>query len=172
MNNMNKYVISIVFFFACSATMMAQQAKIGYFSYDAVLKSSPDYQTAMSNIETLRKQYDIELVAAQKEFTEKYELFLDQQAELVPAIREKRQADLQALMERNEKFSSEAQRLIKQAEKDILAPIKAKILSAIDTVGSSGHYLMIVNIDSEACPYIDASSSEDVTESIKNKLIP
>jgi outer membrane protein len=152
--------------------MMAQQAKIGYFSYDAVLKSCADYQSAMSNIDALRKQYDNELVAAQKEFTEKYELFLDQQAELVPAIREKRQADLQAMMERNEKFSSEAQRLINQAEKDILAPIKAKILSAIDAVGSNGHYLMIVNIDSEACPYIDASLSEDVTESIKNKLIP
>ena len=92
---MRKLTIAIFMVFACCVTAVAQQAKIGYFSYKAILEDMPDYVTAMLGVETLRKQYDEELKAASDEFNEKYELFLDQQNMLDEPMKQKRQADLQ-----------------------------------------------------------------------------
>lgn len=167
---MKKSFLIITMFFACCATMMAQQAKIGYFSHSQVLKEMPEYTAAMQSIEELRKQYAEELKNAENEFNEKYELFLDQQKMLDDAIRQKRQADLQALLDRNTQFRNQAERLLKQAEDDAIAPAKQQLNKAVQTVGYSGAYLMIVNTDSEACPYIDATRAEDVTAKIKSYL--
>lgn len=167
---MRKLTIAIFMVFACCVTAVAQQAKIGYFSYKAILEDMPDYVTAMLGVETLRKQYDEELKAASDEFNEKYELFLDQQNMLDEPIKQKRQADLQSLLDRNTQFRNESMRLLKQAEQDALAPVKQKLNKAIQSVGYSGAFLLIVNTDSEACPYIDSNSAEDVTAKIKSYI--
>ena len=44
------------------------------------------------------------------------------------------------------------------------------INKAIQSVGYSGAFLLIVNTDSEACPYIDSNSAEDVTAKIKSYI--
>ena len=167
---MRKLTIAIFMVFACCVTAVAQQAKIGYFSYKAILEDMPDYVTAMLGVETLRKQYDEELKAASDEFNEKYELFLDQQSMLDEPIKQKRQADLQSLLDRNTQFRNESMRLLRQAEQDALAPVKQKLNKAIQRVGYSGAFLLIVNTDSEACPYIDSNSAEDVTAKIKSYI--
>ena len=167
---MRKLTIAIFMVFACCVTAVAQQAKIGYFSYKAILEDMPDYVTAMLGVETLRKQYDEELKAASDEFNEKYELFLDQQSMLDEPIKQKRQSDLQSLLDRNTQFRNESMRLLKQAEQDALALVKQKLNKAIQSVGYSGAFLLIVNTDSEACPYIDSSSAEDVTAKIKSYI--
>ena len=167
---MRKLTIAIFMVFACCVTAVAQQAKIGYFSYKAILEDMPDYVTAMLGVETLRKQYDEELKAASDEFNEKYELFLDQQSMLDEPIKQKRQADLQSLLDRNTQFRNQSMRLLRQAEQDALAPVKQKLNKAIQSVGYSGAFLLIVNTDSEACPYIDSNSAEDVTAKIKSYI--
>ena len=167
---MRKLTIAIFMVFACCVTAVAQQAKIGYFSYKAILEDMPDYVTAMLGVETLRKQYDEELKAASDEFNEKYELFLDQQSMLHEPIKQKRQSDLQSLLDRNTQFRNESMRLLKQAEQDALAPVKQKLNKAIQSVGYSGAFLLIVNTDSEACPYIDSNSAEGVTAKIKSYI--
>ena len=167
---MRKLTIAIFMVFACCVTAVAQQAKIGYFSYKAILEDMPDYVTAMLGVETLRKQYDEELKAASDEFNEKYELFLDQQNMLDEPIKQKRQADLQSVLDRNTQFRNESMRLLRQAEQDALAPVKQKLNKAIQSVGYSGAFLLIVNTDSEACPYIDSNSAEDVTAKIKSYI--
>ena len=48
----------------------AQQMRIGYFSYNAVLKATPEYVSAKANIENLRKQYDSEIQFAEKDFND------------------------------------------------------------------------------------------------------
>lgn len=166
---MKKIIFTISLIFACFATAMAQQAKIGYFSYNEALQAMPEYAIAMAELDNLKKQYDEELKGAEDEFNDKFELFLEQQATLAPAIRDKRQADLQDILDRNTRFRQEAERLLAQAEKDLLAPLKKKLQEAIRAVGTSEQYFVILNTDSEAAPYIDANLSEDVTDKIISK---
>lgn len=69
------------------------QTRFGYFSYEEVLKSMPDYVLAQRSIDDLRVKYDAELKRAEEEFNSKYEEFLEVQKDLVPAILRKRQAE-------------------------------------------------------------------------------
>lgn len=146
------------------------QTRFGYFSFDNVLKSMPDYVMAQRSIDDLRQKYDAEMKRAEDEFNSKYEEFLDVQKDLVPAILRKRQAELQEMMQKNINFKNESQRLLKQAEADAFAPVKNKLYNALTKVGQAQGYAFILNTDGDACPYVNPEMSEDATELIKEAL--
>ena len=154
----------------CSVFCAAGAQKIGHFSYGAVISALPDYKEAQQQLDRQRSQYGEELKSAEQEFSEKYEMFIEQQATLDPTIRDKRQADLQDLLKRNMKFRNDAENLLKQTEQDLMSPIKARIKQAINSVGQQGKFLLIVNTDSDACPYLDGAATEDVTATILGLL--
>lgn len=146
------------------------QTRFGYFSFDNVLKSMPDYVMAQRSIDDLRQKYDAEMKRAEDEFNSKYEEFLDVQKDLVPAILRKRQAELQEMMQKNINFKNESQRLLKQAEADAFAPVKNKLYNALTKVGQAQGYAFILNTDGDACPYVNPEMGEDATEHIKEAL--
>lgn len=146
------------------------QTRFGYFSFDNVLKSMPDYVMAQRSIDDLRQKYDTEMKRAEDEFNSKYEEFLDVQKDLVPAILRKRQAELQEMMQKNINFKNESQRLLKQAEADAFAPMKNKLYNALTKVGQAQGYAFILNTDGDACPYVNPEMGEDATELIKEAL--
>lgn len=146
------------------------QTRFGYFSFDNVLKSMPDYVMAQRSIDDLRQKYDAEMKRAEDEFNSKYEEFLDVQKDLVPAILRKRQAELQEMMQKNINFKNESQRLLKHAEADAFAPVKNKLYNALTKVGQAQGYAFILNTDGDACPYVNPEMGEDATELIKEAL--
>lgn len=146
------------------------QTRFGYFSFDNVLKSMPDYVMAQRSIDDLRQKYDAEMKRAEDEFNSKYEEFLDVQKDLVPAILRKRQAELQEMMQKNINFKNESQRLLKQAEADAFAPVKNKLYNALTKVGQAQGYAFILNTDGDACPYVNPEMGEDATKLIKEAL--
>jgi outer membrane protein len=148
----------------------AQQMKLGYFSYDAVLKATPDYISAKSSIENLKKQYDAEIQIAQKDFNDKYENFIENQSGMAEAIREKRQSELQSILERNMAFKQESDRLLAKAEEEAMAPLRAKLDNAIKALGSEKDFIAILNTDNNAVPYINPIIGEDVTDILIDKI--
>lgn len=146
------------------------QTRFGYFSFDNVLKSMPDYVMAQRSIDDLRQKYDAEMKRAEDEFNSKYEEFLDVQKDLVPAILRKRQAELQEMMQKNINFKNESQRLLKQAEADAFAPVKNKLYNALTKVGQAQGYAFILNTDGDACPYVDSTKGDDINMLISDAL--
>ena len=146
------------------------QTRFGYFSYEEVLKSMPDYVLAQRGINDLRLKYDAELKRAEDEFNSKYEEFLEVQKDLVPAILHKRQAELQEMMQKNINFKNESQRLLQQAETDAFAPVKAKLNTAIKKVGQAQGYAFVLNTDNNACPYVNPEMGENATKLIQEAL--
>ena len=165
-----KHILSIILITLFSLSASAQMMKIGTFSYDAALHSMPDYAIVQKNISDLRAQYDAEVKSSEKEFSEKYELFLEQQAAMNTAIREKRQSELQIMMERNVAFRAESRRLVKQAEAEAMKPLKEKLDGVIKKVGEDNGYIIILNTDANACPFIQSSLVEDVNALIVEEL--
>ena len=148
----------------------AQQMKIGYFSYNAVLKATPDYLTATANIENLKKQYDAEIQIAQKDFNDKYENFIENINGMASAIREKRQSELQSILERNIAFKQESERLLAKAEEEALTPLRNKLDNAIKSLGNDNNFVVILNTDNNAVPYINPMIGEDVTDLLIDRI--
>lgn len=146
------------------------QVKFGYFSYEQTLKSMPEYKIVLDNMADLKSKYDAETKRAEEEFNRKYEEFLDGQREFAPTILQKRQAELQELLHRNVAFKAESERLLAEAEKEAFAPLHQKISNALKRIGAQNGYAFVLNTDGNACPYIDPTMGEDVTDMLKDAL--
>ena len=162
--------IFLLLFVLALPLLASAQIRFGVFSYDTVLKSMSDYIMAQRTIDGLRQKYDSEMKRSEQEFNAKYEEFLEEQRDLVPAILRKRQTEIQEMMEKNVAFKQEAQRLLSQAEADALTPVKRKLNEAVAQVGAQQGYAFILNTDGDACPYINPEMGEDATEAIRAEL--
>lgn len=146
------------------------QIKFGYLSYSEVLKSMPDYAVMQKNLESLRTQYAEETKRAEEEFNSKYEAFLEGQKDFAPVILEKRQSELQELLNKNIAFKEEAARLLQQAESDMTVPLKQKLNSVLSKIAKDSGYILILNTDGDTLPFIDPAYGEDITTFTKNVL--
>lgn len=146
------------------------QIKFGYLSYAEALKSMPDYSVMQTNLESLRKQYAAETKRAEDEFNSKYEDFLSGQKDFAPAILDKRQSELQELLDKNMAFKKEAARLLRQAEDDMTAPLRKKLNDTLSKIARDRGYILIINTDADAVPFIDPEYGEDINEFVKNVL--
>lgn len=149
----------------------AQTAKYATFSYDSVMHVMPDYKAALATLADLRKQYDAEIKRTEDDFNAKYESFIEVYSELDINIRNKRQSELQELMARGMAFKEETRRLLRNAEKDLLKPVRARIDAALTEVAQENGYDFVLNTDNNAIPYTNPEISEDITMLLKEKLV-
>ena len=153
------------------AAIVAQSAlRFGYFSFEQVFHTMPGYAIAKHNMDELRAKYDEETKRVETEFNTKYEEFLDGQRSYAKTILEKRQAELRELMEKNIAFKAEANRLLKQAEDEAFAPLKAKVNEEAQKMGKEKGFAFILNTDNNAAPYLNAEMGEDITAALEEKL--
>ncbi|MBR0115826.1 MAG: OmpH family outer membrane protein [Prevotella sp.] len=150
--------------------MVGAQVKFGYFSYEQTLKWMPEYKIVVDNMNDLKSKYDAETKRVEEEFNRKYEEFLDGQRDFAPTILQKRQTELQELLNRNVAFKAESERLLAEAEKEAFAPLHQKLSNALQKIGAQNGYAFILNTDGNACPYIDPTMGEDVTNMLKEAL--
>ena len=156
---------------AQQATTAAQPVlRFGYFSFEKVFHTMPGYAIAKHNMDELRGKYDEETKRVETEFNSKYEEFLDGQRSYAKSIFEKRQAELRELMEKNIAFKAEAARLLKKAEEEAYAPLKAKMNAALQQIGKENGFAFILNTDNNATPYLSAEMGVDITEALKEKI--
>ena len=83
---------------------------------------------------------------------------------------QKRQGALQSLMDNGVQFRLQAQKLIAQAEKDLLGEVEKRLNRAILEVGVEYGYAFILNIEENACPYINPVMGVDVSDLVRIKL--
>ena len=151
-------------------TTAEKPLSIAVFSYEKCWESMFDVTKVKNEISALREQYMAELKRAEADFNEKYEDFLEQQAKLAPSIRNKRQAELQKIMEENLAFKAKSQETLASTEAAKLAPAKEKLQKTIEAVAKSGNYNMVMNNDNNAIPFIDNVRIVDITSVIISKL--
>lgn len=130
----------------------------------------PDYAIVQRNLDSLKDKYAAETKRAEDEFNKKYEEFLDGQRDFAPSIRNKRQAELMELMEKNMAFKNESLRLLAAADTDAYAPLKSKLAAALQKIGHDRGYAFIINTDNEAAPYVDPSMGEDISTIVKDAV--
>ena len=146
------------------------QLKIGYFSYEAALKSCPKYAEIQESMKTLKAQYAEEMKRSEEEFNAKYEDFLENMDSYATSIRRKRQTELRTMLEANVQFRNESQRLLKQSEQDMMSDLHASVDNTLKAIASQQGFTMIVNTDSDACPYLDPAVSEDINSLVQAQL--
>ena len=143
---------------------------IGFLSYDSALVSMPEYAIAQQQIAQTRQAYDDEMKRVEKEFNDKYEEFLENRKDYPRTILLKRQTELQELLEKNIAFKNQSRKELQQIEQQILAPLRIRLNETIATIARQQQLTMVVNTDSNACPFIEPMQSVDLNETVIRAL--
>lgn len=146
------------------------QVKYGTLHYDSVMKAQPEYANAQARMAELRKQYEDEAAYNETTFRRMFAEFLQGQKDFPQNIMLKRQRDLQDEMEKSLAFRRESDRLLRQAEADMLAPLRKRLDEAVEAVGLEHGYECIVDKSARTHLFLHPSVTEDATPFVLEKL--
>lgn len=144
--------------------------KFGYLSYDSVMVAMPEYAEFKTNMAQLREQYEAEQKRVENDFNKKYEEFLDGQATFPKTILQKRQSELQEMLDRNIDFKKQSLKMLNDVEANLMNTIKTTINTAVSIVAQERGFAFVLNTDKEAVPFINPAQGEDITEAVKKLL--
>lgn len=138
--------------------------KFGYVSYSTLLEAMPDYAVAMRKYGQLEEKYAAETRRVEDEFNAKYEAFLEGQRDFPPTILNKRQSELQELLEKNIAFKNESKRLLAEAKAELMKPLREKLTTVLNTIGQEMGLAFIINTDNDSCPFINPQKGVNVLD--------
>ena len=142
----------------------------GYISYKQVFEQMLEYAEAQKAFADLKAKYDAEAKRSEDEFQRKFAEFLQGQKDFPASIMQKRQMELQDLMDRSVNFRQESQRLLRKAEAELQAPVAAKLNEVIKAVATERDLLFVLNTDDNAVPFINTMVGVNLTEPVLQKL--
>ena len=145
-------------------------AQFGYLSYNDIFQRMPEYAEAQDSFAQLKAKYDAEAERAEDEFQRKFAEFLQGQKDFPATIMQKRQMELQDLMDKSVAFRQETQRLLKQAEAELQAPVADKLNKAIQAVAAEQGLTFVLNTDNNAVPFIHPQVGVNITEPVLIRL--
>ncbi len=147
--------------------LVTQLIRIGYLSYDSALTAMPGYAMAQAQLKELRQAYEDEMKRVEDEFNRKYEDFLEGQRDFPRTILLKRQTELQEMLQRNIEFKKQGLKELADAETEALAPLREELKAAIAVVAKRKGLALVVNTDSNACPFIDPEMGVDIQKDVQ-----
>ena len=146
------------------------QIQFGYISYEEVLKELPEYAQATQDLAALKAKYEAEAQKGEEEFQRKFVDFLQGQKDFPKSILQKRQVELQELMDKSVSFRSEAQRLLAEAETKLQASVSERLNAAIRNVAAKRGLMFVLNTDNNAVPFVHPQVGVDITEAVLTHL--
>ena len=168
-----KRLASIILFMCVFLGVSAQEnatMKFGFLSYEAALQSMGEYALVQKQMADLRTQYEAETKRVEDEFNAKYEDFLEGQREFPKTILQKRQTELQELMQKNIEFKENSIQELAKAEQEAMAPLRIKLIETLGNIGRERGYAFIVDTDQKALPFINPAMGEDINQLVQNAL--
>lgn len=161
----------ISFILVCFWTLTASaQIHFGYLSYQKVISMMPEYKSTIEKLNSLKEKCNEEAQKSEDELERKYAEFLQGQREFPENILQKRQNELQQLINNGLMFRKETELLLRNAEQDMRREVENKLNQAIESVGQEQGLAFILNTDNNACPFINKSSGLDITHNVLVKL--
>ena len=172
---MKRFLVLLVAFvslnaFAQDDATPSSSVKFGYLSYQAAIKSMPDYALVQQNIADLKAKYQAEAKRVEDEFNRKYEDFLEGQRDFPKSILQKRQTELQELMHKNIDFKNKSLEQLAKDEADAYAPLHAKLNETLAKMCSEKGYAFIIDTDAKAVPVVNPLMCEDINQAVQDAL--
>ena len=164
---LKKIILSLAVIFSFSAA--AQSLKVGLVDVQSVMESMPETKEASDKLQDIQKKYEAEVVALQNEIQKQYEELQNLGADVLPAVRERKERAAQDQQLKYQQFIQQVQQDLQKQQMELFAPIEQKIRTAIESVGKEGSYSLI-QANEPTTTFYYAAPVEDVTPLVKTKL--
>ena len=166
--------LAMVAVLALSATTAFGQ-KFGRVDLASIVPNMPEYQEAVTNLETYGKDLQDQLEQIMVEFNTLYANYEKSAATMTDSVRQLKERELAELQQRYQDFSQIAQQDIQRKETELMTPIYDKANEAVKKVASEGGYTAIFSTagdqpSSAGLAYFDPATLTDITAEVKKAL--
>lgn len=166
-----KTMRKLLLLFLFSPLVLMSQEKFGFFSYNAVLDSLPQYKVAMESYDMLKQRCLKEIDHNEQELTRFYVAFLDGHRDFPEPILRKRQKELQQLIDNSIAFRDELKAWLRHAKDSLTASSRLLVDSALVRVCTELSLSYVIDTDNGGYRYINPLFGEDVTKDIVSAII-
>ena len=156
--------------FAQGDAASSSSIKFGYLSYQAAIQSMVDYALVQQTLSDLKAKYQAETKRVEDEFNRKYEDFLEGQRDFPKTILQKRQSELQELMQKNIDFKNNSRIQLAKDEAEAFAPLYAKLNETLARICAEKGYAFIIDTDVKSVPVVNPLMCEDINQAVQDAL--
>lgn len=143
---------------------------MGQINSNVILPRMPQYLAMQESLKALKEQYEAEAKKSENDFQRKFEEFMQGQKDFPKTILDKRQNELQIMLETNAEFRIKAQKLLAEAERSMLADVKAELAEAVAIVAQENGVSIVYDLDGGGVPYIVQGLAADLTVAVMHHL--
>jgi len=148
----------------------AQTFKFAHINSDELIRSMPEYDSAMAKLEKTRKELVNALEIMQVELNNKYEAYNKESKNLTDLVRQTKEQELQDLQQRIQEFQTNAQTKLQEEQTALTQPIFSKVDKAIKDVGKEGGFIYVFDVAKGQVLYFDDTKSTSILPLVKTKL--
>ena len=163
-----KLTLAVVFVM-CATSLFAQQ-KFGRINTQEIIVGMPETKEMQTNMEAYAKDLQDNLESMTVEYNQKLQEFQKNFNTLSESVRQLKENDLNALIQRRNEFEQAAQQDFQKRQNELLAPIIEKAKNAIDKVAAAGGYLAVFDTSTGSLAYFDEASLTDIAPAVKKEL--
>jgi outer membrane protein len=169
---MKKIFVFAVFLSLFCSMLGFAQAKVGYFSSEAVMKQLPDAQDAQKQLDQFVSDWQQELNKMQDDWKKKFDeydkrkLIMTEQRR-AESERELRDLDQKIVDFRNQKFGQNGELFNKQNE--LMKPVQDRVFKAVQDVAKEDSYDYVLDKSGDIL-LMYANEKYDLTQKILTRL--
>ena len=159
-----KLTLAVVF--VMGATSLFAQQKFGRINTQEIIVGMPETKEMQTNMEAYAKDLQDNLESMTVEYNQKLQEFQKNFNTLSESVRQLKENDLNALIQRRNEF----EQAVQKRQNELLAPIIEKAKNAIDKVAAAGGYLAVFDTSTGSLAYFDEASLTDIAPAVKKEL--
>jgi outer membrane protein len=159
-------VVAITAQFANGQTAL----KFAHVNNDELVRSMPEFDSAVVKLEKLRVQFTNDIELLQVELNNAYQRYLVEGKNWSEMVRQTKEEELGAMQQKIEAFQQQAQQQMQEQQTAMFNPIVEKAEKAVQTVGRENGFIYVFDISKGSVLYVDTEKSTDITSLVKAKL--
>ncbi|MCQ2126991.1 MAG: OmpH family outer membrane protein [Bacteroidaceae bacterium] len=148
----------------------AQTGHFGYIDRDFAIKAMPQYVADSISLDSIQKEYSMEMERSSEMFERMYVDFMVEQDKLAAPIVAKRQKELQLLLEEDSKLRDSLQKDLEQRRRSMLDALDEHLASVVNKVAVELDLDYVVDISNRTFMFMNPERSVDITEKVFQKL--
>lgn len=144
----------------------AQVRKIGVVSLQDIIFSMPEAKKAETTLQAFQKELEQTYVEMVREYQQKDSIFRADSATWTQTKRDLKRGDLGRLVQQLQTYQQGVEQQIQRKQQELVAPIRAKALEAVQKVASKNGYTYVL----EASVVYHFGPEDDISGLVKREL--
>ncbi|MDR1866110.1 MAG: OmpH family outer membrane protein [Bacteroidales bacterium] len=167
-----KVVLKIVFIVAVAivfhnSAYAQKPLKLAHIDSQELMRSMPEYDTAVVKLQKLQKELEGELENLRVEYNRKLEEYVNNQKNWTDLVRQSREQELQGMQQKTQVFQESAMETMEQEQAKLMQPVREKANKAIETIAVEQGITYVLEAQSL---YFKSADSQNILPLVQQHL--